>query len=419
MDLLAWDLGEPDGVLTTNKVVFDIGNFLTNTSISVVHPMKGPMMTQTLRGLNGLDPFHWRGDRTNFTHFNMAFSTLLGGSSLSDADINAFRDFINTIQFEPNPNQNLDRTLPTSLPNVAGNPRIGFTNFAVNTFIPGTSCTTCHQLPNGSGRFIVTAMTLGPGTNQDFKVPHLRNVYQKLNFNPAPGASSIGGFGLSHDGSFTDPLAFFTKIFFVGLPPDRRTNLNAYLRCFDTGTAPAVGHARSLAATNVTTTDISNDWTLLESQAAMGTNINLIVKGTLNGQHHGFLYQPLANNYKPDSTNFAAFSRAQLVAKVQTGDTLMIMGVPPGSGERMAIDRDANGVLDADEPLPRLQIAQVSGKAVLNWPLGAVGFLLEESPSLGSPIWSADTNAVDIVNNLNFITNALPKNEQFFRLRQP
>lgn len=95
------------------------------------------------------------------------------------------------------------------------------------------------------------------------------------------------------------------------------------------------------------------------------------------------------------------------------------MGVPPGSGERMAIDRDANGVLDADEPLPRLQIAQVSGKAVLNWPLGAVGFLLEESPSLGSPIWSADTNAVDIVNNLNFITNALPKNEQFFRLRQP
>ncbi len=355
----------------------------------------------------------------NFTHFNTAFSTLLGGSSLSDADMNAFRDFINTIQFEPNPNQNLDRTLPTSPPNVAGNPRVGFTNFAINTFIPGTSCTTCHKLPDGSGRFIVTAATLGPGTNQDFKVPHLRNVYQKLNFNPAPGASSIGGFGLSHDGSFANPLSFFTKIFFAGLAPDRRTNLNAYLQCFDTGTAPAVGYARSLAATNVTASDILNDWTLLESQAATGTNIDLIVKGTLNGQRHGFLYQPLANNYKPDSINLTPFSRAQLVAKVQAGDTLMIMGVPPGSGKRMAIDGDFNGVLDADEPLPRLEITQVSGKAVINWPLNAVGFLLEESPSLGSPIWSANTNEVDIANNLYFVTNTLPNYAKFFRLRLP
>jgi YVTN family beta-propeller protein len=200
MDLLAWDLGDPSGQFFTNKVVFNAGNFQTNTGISVAHPMKGPMTTQTLRGLENLDPFHWRGDRTNFTHFNMAFASLLGGAALSDTDMNAYRDFINTVRFEPNPNQNLDRTLPASLPGVIGNPRTGFTNFTTIQVAPGTTCATCHQLPNGSGRFIVTHSTFAPGPGQDFKVPHLRAIYQKLDFNTTPGGSSINGFGLSHDG---------------------------------------------------------------------------------------------------------------------------------------------------------------------------------------------------------------------------
>ena len=36
-------------------------------------PMKGPMTTQTLRGLKNIEPFHWRGDRQNFQAFNHAF----------------------------------------------------------------------------------------------------------------------------------------------------------------------------------------------------------------------------------------------------------------------------------------------------------------------------------------------------------
>src|SRR5205823_8951051 len=123
-----------------------------------------------------------------FTHFNVAFASLMGGNALSDADMNAYRDFVNTIRFEPNPNQNLDRTLPATLPGVVGDPRAGFTFFTTTTIHPGTTCATCHQLPNGSGRFIVTGSTLGE-TTQDFKVPHLRNFYQKLDFNAAPGAS--------------------------------------------------------------------------------------------------------------------------------------------------------------------------------------------------------------------------------------
>ena len=118
MDLLAWDLGDPGGRMETNAIpvsgsraLFPPSGIISNV---VFHPMKGPMATQTLRGLNELEPFHWRGDRTNFTHFNLAFDSLLGGSMLSQSDMNAYRDFINTIRFEPNPNQNLDRSMPTN-----------------------------------------------------------------------------------------------------------------------------------------------------------------------------------------------------------------------------------------------------------------------------------------------------------------
>jgi len=264
----------------------------------------------------------------------------------------------------------------------------------------------------------VTARTFGSPTFQDFKGAHLRIVYQKLDYNPAPGASSISGFGLSHDGAFAGVVSFLSKPFFGGLLADQRNNLNAFLLCFDTGTAPTVGYTRTLSSTNVNLPDLVNDWTLLENQAVAGTNIDLIIKGTLDGQRRGLLFQPLANTYKPDSTNLPSLTRAQLAAKVLAGDALTIMGVPPGSGQRMAIDRDLNGVLDADEPLPGLQIALSAAKIVVSWPLGAVGFVLQEAASLDSPAWTDTPDAVSIVNGFNSIVRDPASTTRYFRLRQ-
>lgn len=418
MDLLAWDLGDPQGNLETNQTVILP---LQQTNTSVFHPMKGPMTTQTLRGLNGLDPFHWRGDRTNFTHFNGAFASLLGGAALSEADMNAYRDFINTIRFQPNPNQNLDRTLPASF--AGANPRAGFTNFVFDHYVGspqvGISCNDCHALPTGSASFIIAASALQE--SQDFKVPHLRNLYQKTSVNRTAGASSVGGYGFLHDGSFDTLFDFLSEPVFQNFANNAtiKSNLQAFMLCFDTGAAPATGYARTLAATNVTSASVSNDWSLLESQAALGTNIQLIVKGTIDRQPRGLLYQPGLNNYRLDSTNSAPMTRAQLTARVQAGDALTVMGVPPGSGQRMGIDRDLNGVLDFDEPPPQLQIARVSNQTVLSWPLSAVGFGLEQTASLSAPAWSASTNAVEIVNQLNFVTNHPADSTMFFRLRRP
>jgi YVTN family beta-propeller protein len=338
MDLLAWDLGNPAGDMQT--VVDPLFGKLQ------MHPMKGPMTTQTLRGLNALEPFHWRGDRATFLDFNPAFDNLLGGSPLAGEDMEAYRDFINTIRFQPNPNQNLDRTLPASF--AGGDPIAGRNTFLNEQFVSGVTCNLCHTANPGPG----SARIIIPGgilqEPQDFKIPHLRNIYQKLNFNNRPGDSSIGGFGLLHDGSDPTVEVFLSKPVFGSFSTDlvRKRNLSAFLQCFDTGMAPAVGYTRTITADNVDDTD--GDWTLLENQAGAG-NIDLVVKGTIDGEIHGLLYRPASQDYLADQTGLGPFTRAQLREKIQAGDVLSVMGVAPGSGTRMGIDRNLNGILDGDE----------------------------------------------------------------------
>src|SRR4029079_7226541 len=64
-DGLAWDLGDPDDIVTPHP-----GPFAAPTPPGVPliqHPLKGPMTTQSLRGLANHGPMHWRGDRTGGT----------------------------------------------------------------------------------------------------------------------------------------------------------------------------------------------------------------------------------------------------------------------------------------------------------------------------------------------------------------
>lgn len=341
MDFLAWDLGQPGG---TVQRVTNNGNTFN------MHPMKGPMTTQTLRGLSGVEPLHWRGDRADLLAFNPAFASLLGGVQLSSADNTTLRDFVNTIKFQPNPNQNLDRTLPAAL--AGGDPNAGRNTFINEPFVSNVTCNTCHTAPPGTGtnRAIISAALLRE--SQDMKVPQLRNIYQKLQFNDAAGAESRAGFGLTHDGAIATLFEFLSQPVFALFANDRvrQTNLQAFMLCFDTGMAPAVGYARTLTAENVGTAPAQSDWSLLQAQAAAG-NVDLIGKGTIDGQLRGLLYRPPTDDYQSDHTGVGPFTRAQLQTRIGGGDTLTIMGVPAGSGRRMGIDRDSDGTLDSD-PLP-------------------------------------------------------------------
>jgi DNA-binding beta-propeller fold protein YncE len=338
MDFLAWDLGDPGGSVRRMRA-------------GTVHPMKGPMMTQSLRGLEGEEPYHWRGDRVDFMAFNLAFDSLMGGVELTSAEMAAFRDFVNTLRFPPNPNQNLDRTPPAMF---AGGDRSAGRDLFLNAQLPMGSvvgtCTGCHTDAPGSGSKTggihgADALRLP----QAFKAPHFRNLYQKTGFQNQPGARSIVGFGFSHNGAFSSMADLLGHHFLGDLATDpaKLADLNAFLMTFDTGTAPAVGYTRTITPANLADPDVAIDWMLLEAQAAAG-NVDLIAKGTVDGVPRGLLYRPQAGHYLADRTGVGPFQRDALAAKIAAGDTLSVMGVPPGSGVRMSLDRDLDGRLDGD-----------------------------------------------------------------------
>ena len=415
-DELAWDLGEPGGSMQTVTT-------LGGSVILSMHPMKGPLTTQTLRGLAGMNPLHWRGDRASFTAFNPAFASLLGGSQLSTADMNAFRDFINTIVFQPNPNQSPDRTMPSLFP--PGDPNAGDPNAGQNTFLnenfnPGLRCSTCHALPTGTNRLIITAAALQE--SQDFKVPQLRNIYQKLHFARSATAVSLSGFGLTHDGMDPDVFTFLSRPVFGSFSGDttRKRNLNAFMQCFDTGAAPTVGHSRTVTA--ATLAGSSADWSLLEAQAAAplnGLSSGLVVRLLENGGRHGFVYRPATNDYLSDQSALAPLTRAGLEAKVAAGATLTLMGTPRSSAQRIAIDRDGDSIPDADEPTPRLDLSLTAGTPQLAWPVAGAAHVLEFTDTLSPPNWQPITEPRGTAGlNIN-VPDPTAGARRFYRLRRP
>jgi YVTN family beta-propeller protein len=348
MDLLAWNLGNPDGSMTYLQQGGETLAF---------HPMKGPMTTQTLRGLVNEEPYHWRGDKPNFAAFNGAFAALLGGPQLSDADMAAFTNFINTIAYQPNPNQNLDRSMPAAI-TLPDYPAVGDPNTGLSVFLnvpSGTgdhTCLFCHPADPGIGtNGLIDAANTQP-SSQPMKHSQLRNMYQKTNEDFSAKAVSVNGFGFANDGNQPGIFSFLGGPEFplIRTNTTDKVNLDAYMLCFDTGTAPAVGYTRTVTSANVTSDPtIASDWSTLQGQAATSpANIDLIANGTIQGQIHGLLYLPATNNYETDTTGLGPFTQAQLTAFIQNGDTLTLMGVPPGTGTRMAIDRKLDGVKNGD-----------------------------------------------------------------------
>ncbi len=318
-DHLVWDLGNPDGDVVQTPVAIKLG-FASPGTINGggtggpagLHPMKGPMATQTLRGMVNHGAMHWRGDRVDgffgrdtsagppynaelaFKNFIVAFDGLLGnGAAFSSGDMQAFAGFALAIVMPPNPVRSLDNALTVAqqhcrdffmgcagVDSSTGDPvtcqdgrPTGAGHFADGVGIDqlGFRCEGCHVLRPELGLFGTDGEMSFEALPQTVKVPQLRNLYTKVGMFGMPAipgdnpgnnvnqGAQVRGSGFQHDGSVDTLFRFLqarvfnanagNRVGFAGGDPQRR-DVEQFLLAFDTDLAPIVGQQVTLDANN-------------------------------------------------------------------------------------------------------------------------------------------------------------------------
>jgi DNA-binding beta-propeller fold protein YncE len=407
LDSLAWNLGNPDGVQVGNPNPF-VPDTPTNVIPAVFHPMKGPMTTQSLRGMAKHGPMHWRGDRTGgnaippvdplsdndaFLEFRVAFDGLLGRATEgTPEEMQAFADFILQVAYPPNPYRALsnddvthdwpgnpsgtdlsqgrdiffglsDADGPGGAP-LDGADGVGAVGFFDNG--AGRSCSHCHALDEDAGLFGTAGLTTFEGEPQLFKVAHLRNIYAKAGFFgiacvgllPAPPGTCTGphfgdqvrGFGLLHDGGVATILDFVSAPAFVyqgtsAEQAQKRRALAEYVLGFPSNLRPIVGQQITFDGSNEGVIGPRID--LLIARALAG-DCELVVKGRIEGEPRGYLLVA-ADSFESDRAGEPPLSDAELRALAAPGQELTYTCAPPGSGERIGRDRNDDGILDAQQ----------------------------------------------------------------------
>ncbi|HEX8118921.1 MAG TPA: hypothetical protein VF521_16705, partial [Pyrinomonadaceae bacterium] len=324
-DGLVWDLGNPQGTIDV------INNPGAGSNIVVIpllttanyHPMKGPMMTQSLRGILETGLLHWRGDRNNFAAFNPAFQSLLGAPRQLDAgEMQAYENFVRTLAYPPNPNQNLNRTFPTTTPTGANAER-GRQLFTTARLDAGVqTCSACHSLTNGTNGFLIDGLLLQE--SQSLKVPQLRGLYQKVGADNAPG-EKLTSFGFTHDGASDNLVTFLRSPVFTFASDNDRRDVAQYLLSFDTGVAPVVGAQVTVNAENRNTQAVLDRVNLLAGQV-LANNCDLVVRGVYKGEHRAFLYAKLTDKFETDRAGEPQVTRQELLDAAASGGELTFTG---------------------------------------------------------------------------------------------
>ncbi len=394
-DGLAWDLGDGQSPLIDPQLKDNLGITKTNFPAD-----KQFMITQSLQGLLDFEvdpeimtlftnaPYHWRGDRADFAAFNPAFGGLLGGSPLDPPEVDAYVEFINSVQYPPNPRQPLNRVF-SGTPFDADPPTVIPTSAQAGLFIfhtivfdgPGSTCADCHTLPEGSDNKLSEQIQFDNPFDptellgaQPVEGSALRGLFQKearlARFgSELPEDSAITGLeGMAHTGFLQkDPSM-------VGFDENRVGNLNAFVRTFfsqvicgaqnafcqflqdmnqflqefDWGAGPLVGLPYTVDLNNVGAGLTTTAFNLLEG-AASAADSGMAVQVWESGSQRGFWFDPRRSRYVEEPAG-AVLDRPGLIALLQGArDRLVLMGTPLGSELRVAAP---SGQPSAPDPNP-------------------------------------------------------------------
>ncbi|KGM39911.1 hypothetical protein JY96_07390 [Aquabacterium sp. NJ1] len=400
MDDLAWDLGNPDDVVTTSpipgkftdslqfsiaKLIFGVKNKINGSDKPTdFHPMKGPMITQTLKGMRNSGAMHWRGDRSNgvfgisamdsnlsFKNFAVAFAGLLGNANqMSEAEMQTFADFMLNVQLPPNPIRNLDNSLTAAQQRghdfyFGSRPADGF-KFVINgkSVTPNNNCNGCHTVDPAKGMYGTGGFQSFEGISQIVKVPQLRNMYQKVGrfgspaipFSTADATGFLGdqvrGFGFVHDGTADTLAHFFTVRVFQptlnsGFPlinPDAtRRDVSDFMHVMDSDMAPIVGQQVTLTSANAAAVNPRIDLLIQRASTPyvskeLGGNVtecDLVAQLVEGGTRRGYVYDLASSSFV--AGDGAHRTDAALRALASTvGQEVTYTCTPPGSGKRIA-----------------------------------------------------------------------------------
>jgi hypothetical protein len=156
------------------------------------------------------------------------------------------------------------------------------------------------------------------------------------------------GFGFFHNGANAilelPQVLLGSPTVMMGVP-----DIDAYLLTFPTGLAPIVGQQVSGTPATVGDPAALARRDLLVVRADAGDCDLVVQSSTLAGSASGALYLG-AGEFARDRAAAAHPTTSELWAEAgAAGSTQVWTCVPPGSGTRMAIDRDGDGFLDGDE----------------------------------------------------------------------
>jgi DNA-binding beta-propeller fold protein YncE len=389
-DSLAWELGDPDEPVLNHPGPFISFPFPVPAP-DPFHPVKGPMVTQSLRGMANHGAMHWRGDRTGgndaptaqpdsgtfderaaFRKFNVGFTGLLGRhAEISAADLEAFGDFILQVTYPPNPIRALDNVLTPQQQQGSDHFFGGPSDSA------GVNCAGCHPTdPDGNpgsdapGFFGADGTAVFDFQPQFTKVPHLRNLYQKVGmFGLVPSGQftagdfthkgdQIRGFGYTHDGSIDSTFQFLNALGFdqnpgnpggipVGAPGDAlRTSVATFVLAFDSNMKPIMGQQVTLTSSHAAVAGPRID--LLMARAELG-ECDLVAKARVANLELGFLYIGAGQFIMSWSIVPVIGDSAVRALALSAHRPVTYTCTPPGSGERIGVDRDGDGSFDGDE----------------------------------------------------------------------
>ncbi|MCA9700714.1 MAG: hypothetical protein KC431_24520, partial [Myxococcales bacterium] len=242
-------------------------------------------------------------------------------------------------------------------------------------------CESCHRIdPQGNAEYGVArpgffgsdGQVVVAEFSQTLKIPHLRNLYTKVGtfgypdgdfffnspfvpyYDPSHQGDQIRSFGFTHDGSKDQPQRFFNAFAVAeeGFQDfETMTAVADFLFAIDSNLAPVVGQQHTLRKQDLGNPQAwaaSNARIALLHQRAEAGECELIAKTRLGPFELGLVYENGA--YTTSFSGLPALSDAQ-VRLLALGTPVTYTCVAPGSGHRLGIDRDDDGMRDGDEQL--------------------------------------------------------------------